>query len=541
MKNRSSITLAAIVLLSLLAVAFVPSLTDFNVLHFDTTGNKVSIRTSAFTTNSFFGVTNALGYFPATNGVTLGFQAATNSNAGITNALGYIPATNNYGGITNSLGFAPATNGVGTALGYQPATNSLAGITNALGYIPMTNSAAAVTNALGYIPATNGVVPLAALTNNDTRALTFTNNSGYPATLKGTNDGDYELVLWNTSTTTNATTSFYAVADNGYPGVTGSNYNNVGINGSMYKQSAIYFGQTNDAYGFVAGSLDGKTMANGGGNYWFGTYNTNANLYFSVGNKGTLALCGVNSNGFMGGAPGLTNLSSSAVSNALTYLMVSNTLGYQPMTNGAVSLGYQPATNTFVGISNALTFGPATNTLAGITNALGYIPGTNNPAGITLTTNSATWPSAAPIGGAAQIVNSNSTPYLLLSSPFSTAWTSTNSLNPMNAVFSPYTITPANGSNFLVDPANGNYQFINCTTNSYIAAAAGLTNFLTAVRVDIWTGTNGNGQNTVTWASTNIFNGAVAGFVLYSNAMNSFMFDKPYHQTNNVWKITQLQ
>lgn len=221
MKNRSSITLAVVVLVSLLAVAFVPSLTDFNVLHFDTTGNKVSIRTSAFTTNSFFGVTNALGYFPATNGVTLGFQAATNSNAGITNALGYIPATNNYGGITNSLGFAPATNGVGTALGYQPATNSLAGITNALGYIPMTNSAAAVTNALGYIPATNGaavslgyqpatntlagitnalgyipmtnssaavtnalgyipatngVVPLAALTNNDTRIITLNSN-----------------------------------------------------------------------------------------------------------------------------------------------------------------------------------------------------------------------------------------------------------------------------------------------------------------------------------------------------------------------------
>ena len=166
--------------------------------------------------------------------------------------------------------------------------------------------------------------------------------------------------------------------------------------------------------------------------------------------------------------------------------------------------------------------------------------------GLVLSTNGPVFPTAAPIGGAAYVINSNGTPYVLLSTPGSTSWTSTNLLSGASssvAIFSPYVITPLNGSNFLIDPANGNYQAINCSTNSYIAAAGGLTNSLTSVRIDLWAGTNAAGGNTVTFASTNIFGaaGVVSGFTIYSNAVMAFLYDKPYHQTNNLWKITQLQ
>ena len=125
-------------------------------------------------------------------------------------------------------------------------------------------------------------------------------NSTVVGNLIGVNNGDVEMVLQNAAVNTNATTSYYAVADNGFPGLNGSNYVNIGINGSIYNQAVPFFGTTNDAYIFPVGNNDGSPNANGFKNLWIGTYNTNATVNFSVGNKGTAVNCGVSSNGFFG-------------------------------------------------------------------------------------------------------------------------------------------------------------------------------------------------------------------------------------------------
>jgi hypothetical protein len=139
-------------------------------------------------------------------------------------------------------------------------------------------------------------------------SLLVSNNVTPGITLNGSIDGDVEFVVKNFAATTNSSTSIYAVANNGTSGVTGSNYVNLGINGSLYAQIVPYFGVGDDAYLFDVGASDGRPSGTAGKNFWIGTYNTNANLYFSVGNKGVAVTCGVNSNGFFGNGGTLTNL-----------------------------------------------------------------------------------------------------------------------------------------------------------------------------------------------------------------------------------------
>ena len=162
-------------------------------------------------------------------------------------------------------------------------------------------------------------------------------------------------MLQNTSTTTNGSTSFYAVADNGYPGVLGSNYVNLGINGSKYKQAALYFGITNDSYLFPVGSVNGAPTGNGGGNFWIGTYNTNANVYFSVGIMGTAITCGVNSNGYFGNGIGLTNLPTSGVSNFLGSVTNVATTFTNNLGN-SVAVTMTNAANRFTGVLTNSTY-----------------------------------------------------------------------------------------------------------------------------------------------------------------------------------------
>jgi len=155
-----------------------------NAVGFDmaTNGGPIAVAQLPYTppTNTYFALTNVLGFVPATNGgpiaiAQLPYSPATNSYVGISNAVGFViatnggpvaisqlpyePPTNSYSALTNVLGFIPATNGGSITIAqlpYSPATNSYAGISNAVGFVIATNGGPVAVAQLPFLPATNG-------------------------------------------------------------------------------------------------------------------------------------------------------------------------------------------------------------------------------------------------------------------------------------------------------------------------------------------------------------------------------------------------
>lgn len=303
-------------------------------------------------TNTYVGISNALGFPPATNGSGFGTVTWT-SITGVPNL-----ATNTYVGISNALNFQAATNGGAISMSQVTnsswATNTYIGITNALGYPPVTNNFAGVTNALGYKPMTNGANQDFQNTFNLANVNLMNANQVTANAFVGNLSGDATTA---DRLTTSANISLLS------PGILGP-------------------------------------MATSNGNLLVFSYNGNAltNLNGGAivpGTVGQAALTWVSA----------TN-SNAGMTNALGYIPMTNT--YAQVTN---TLGYIPAGSNYLSISNALGFQIATNGFVVATNAIGITSGSTgtnpvlfaNPSGVNMT-----WTNpAVPLGIEPRVVGAN--------------------------------------------------------------------------------------------------------------------------------------
>lgn len=126
----------------------------------------------------------------------------------------------------------------------------------------------------------------------------------------------------------------------------------------------------------------------------------------------------------------------------------------------------------------------------------------------------------------------------------------TNNLPPVltNAIsqasYTPYQITPTSTSggpatNVLVDPANGNYQYVVSGTNYYISCQSPVSAQASIVRLDLWL------SNTCVVSFNPSFllsNAAPGNFTFSTSNINVLLFDHPYPsgKGTNYWRVFQL-